>query len=172
MRPRLTQISLHGFKTIRELEVLKPGRLTVLIGPNGAGKSNLLSIFRLLSTVLKPPGELGNYVALQGGASTLLHGGAAVTGEIEGWLLFETGAGRYGYLFRLRHAAGDSLIFYRETITFNNEPGNGFAIPGPGSGLGEAHLITLAQTGPRPISDTAKIIIDMLGRVIVHHFHD
>ncbi len=73
MRPRLTRLTLRGYKTVRDLSGFEPGDLSVLIGANGAGKSNLISFFRLLSWSLVPPGQLQQYVGLMGGASRLLH---------------------------------------------------------------------------------------------------
>jgi len=44
----LDQITLNGFKSIRELKDFKLEELNVLVGANGAGKSNLVDFFRLL----------------------------------------------------------------------------------------------------------------------------
>jgi hypothetical protein len=92
-RPCLAQITLRGFKTIRDLADFEPGNLTVLIGPNGAGKSNFISFFRLLSWALAPPGQLQFYIQDQGGASALLHQGASVTQQIEAVLNAQNGSG-------------------------------------------------------------------------------
>jgi predicted ATPase len=111
MRPRLTKITLKGFKTIRNLTDFDPGNLAVLIGPNGSGKSNFISFFRLLSWALVPPGQLQIYIAEQGGASALLHQGPSITREIETLLSLRTDAGLNEYGFRLFYAAADTLIF-------------------------------------------------------------
>ena len=44
----LDQITLKGFKSIRELKDFKLEKLNVLVGANGAGKSNLVDFFRML----------------------------------------------------------------------------------------------------------------------------
>src|SRR6266852_3596591 len=118
MRPRLSRLSLRGFKTIRELENFEPGNLTVLIGPNGAGKSNFISFFRLQSWALAPPGQLQVHLAEQGGASALLHDGPSVTQRIEAVLTLTTDRGRNEYGFWLSYAAGDTLIFTAEWFLF------------------------------------------------------
>ena len=52
---RLRQLTVRGFKSIRELEGLKLANLNVLIGANGAGKSNFISLFRMLAETSKDP---------------------------------------------------------------------------------------------------------------------
>src|SRR5438067_4413893 len=114
MGPRLTHLSIRGFKTIRNLPAFEPGPLTVLIGPNGAGKSNFISFFRMLSWALVPPGQLQLHVESLGGASKLLHDGPSVTRQIETALSLATDAGVNRYGFQLSHAAGDTLLFTDE----------------------------------------------------------
>ncbi len=168
MRPRLSRLSLRGFKTIRELENFEPGSLTVLIGPNGAGKSNFISFFRLLSWALVPPGQLQTYVAEQGGASALLHNGAMRAREIETTLSLKTDAGLNEYSFRLFHAAGDTLVFADEWFRFRRPGQEDRPAPGLGAGHKEAQLISKAEGG----NQTAVIILSMLRRIIVHQFHN
>jgi predicted ATPase len=167
MRPRLTKITLRGFKTIRDLTDFEPGSLTLLIGPNGSGKSNFISFFRLLSWALVPPGQLQLYIAEQGGASALLHQGASVTREIEAALTLRTDAGRNEYGFRLFHAAGDTLIFAEEWFRFRR-PGQDRPAPELGAGQREPKLIVEAGQG----NQTAVVILNMLRRIIVHQFHN
>lgn len=167
MRPQLTNVTVRGFKTIRELIDFRPGRLTLLIGPNGVGKSNFISFFRMLSWVLVPPGQLQIYVAEQGGASTLLHCGTGTTQQIEATLTLETDSGRNEYGFRLFHAAGDTLIFAEEQFRFRR-PGHNRPAPGLGAGHHEPRLIEKAGEG----NPTAKILLGMLRRLNVHQFHN
>ncbi len=163
MRPRLTRIALRGFKTIKGLTDFEPGNLTVLIGPNGAGKTNFISFFRMLSWAVAPPGQLQVYVAQQGGASALLHDGAAVTQRIEAVLTLNTSVGTNDYGFRLSHAAADTLLFTDEWYLY--EPQGQSRKP---SNLGAGHRES--QLMERP--GTAKVILGMLQRIIVHQFHN
>ena len=94
MRQRLENITLRGFKTIKEIEDFSLGPITVLIGPNGAGKSNFIAFFRMLSWAVATPGTLQEYIARQGGASALLHDGPGRTRDIEAHLSLKTEAGR------------------------------------------------------------------------------
>ncbi len=167
MRPKLTSITLRGFKTIRDLAGFDPRERTLLIGPNGAGKSNLVSFFRLLSWALVPPGQLQEHIARQGGANALLYRGASVTPQIEAALTLTTDAGRNDYGFRLFYAANDRLIFADESFRFRR-PGQDRPAPGLGAGHVEPRLIALAEEG----NPTAVTILSMLRRIIVYQFHN
>jgi predicted ATPase len=164
---RLSRFTLRGFKTIKELKDFEPGALTVLIGPNGAGKTNFISFFRLLSWALAPPGNLQTYVAELGGASSILHDGPAKTREIEALLVIDTSNGTNEYGIRLFHAAGDTLIFAEEAFRFRR-PGQSGPAPGLGAGHKEAKLIAEAEAG----NPTARFMLNMLRRIIVHQFHN
>lgn len=167
-RPRLARLTLRGFKTIRELRDFELGSISVLIGPNGAGKTNFISFFRLLSWALTPPGNLQTYVAQLGGASMLLHDGPARTRGIESNLEIQTSAGKDEYGLLLSYAAGDTLVFADEHYRFRRPDHQDRPAPGLGSGHKESRLIEHAEAG----KETAKIILGMLRRMIVHQFHD
>lgn len=49
--PKLTRITIEGFRSIRYAE-LALGDVTVLIGANGAGKSNALGFTKMLSHMM------------------------------------------------------------------------------------------------------------------------
>jgi predicted ATPase len=163
----LASLTLRGFKTIRDLSDFQLGQITILIGPNGAGKSNLLSFFRLLSRALTPPDGLQIYVAEQGGASALFHGGSGGTGEIATTLSFKTVDGEGSWALQLRHAAGDTLIVGSER---NDIAGTGEWPPASlrGAATREPALIALAETG----NPTARRLVETLRRAIVYHFLD
>jgi predicted ATPase len=167
MRPRLEKISIAGYKTIKRLDSFEPRALTVLIGPNGAGKSNLISFFRLLSWSMSAPGQLQRFVAAQGGASAILHDGASRTREIEFTLKLKTDQGQNDYHARLFYGAGDVLVYADESFRFlpDGEDGPPSAL---GVGQRESGLIDRAETG----NVTAKTILGMLRRIIVHQFHN
>jgi predicted ATPase len=42
----LDYITVKGFRSIKSIEKLELGPLTVLIGANGSGKSNFVGVFR------------------------------------------------------------------------------------------------------------------------------
>jgi predicted ATPase len=167
MRPRLEQITIRGFKTIRELVGFVPGNLTVLIGPNGAGKSNFISFFRMLSWALAEPGQLQLRIGQQGGASSVLHRGPAITQFVDAELVLGSDAGVNEYGFRLVNAAGDILIYTSETFRFLRPHQSG-AATSLGAGHREPKLLERAGRGER----TPGTILGMLRRIIVHQFHN
>jgi predicted ATPase len=169
MAQRLKSITLRGFKTIRELADFQPGAITVLIGPNGAGKSNFISFFRLLSWALVPPGQLQEHIARLGGASAILHDGPERTRDIEAHLVLATDAGENDYSFRLAYAAGDTFIYTEEKYRFSRA-GRPTSAPWKvlGAGHREPELIKAAEGG----ETTARTILALLRRLIVHQFHD
>jgi predicted ATPase len=163
MGPRLTRITLRGFKTIKDLTDFEPGDLTVLIGPNGAGKTNFISFFRMLSWAMTPPGQLQVHVAQQGGASALLHDGAAVTTQIEAALKFKTIIANSEYGFCLSHAAADTLVFKDEWFLY--EPHGQHSHRRPfGGGHRESRLVGTPGV--------ATVILGLLERIAVHQFHN
>ena len=168
MRNRLHSITFKGFKTIHELDGFKPGPLTVLIGPNGAGKSNFISFFRMMSWMLADPDNLQFFIGQQGGAGKLLHDGPATTREVEAELTIRTDAGENQYYFRLFFASSDTLIFAEERYRFSRDC---YSSPAPWSETGAGHrgpaLIEMAVE-----DTTARVIRDILRRIIVYQFHN
>ena len=168
MRSRLESITLRGFKTINDLAGFKPRPLNVLIGPNGVGKSNFVSFFRMMSWMLADPGNLQLFVSQQGGAGKLLHDGPGVTREIEAEFTIQTDVGDNGYFFRLVFAAGDTLIFADERYRFSRNIYGSMA-PWISAGAGHRGPLLLEKTAE---DTTARVIRDILQRIIVYQFHN
>ncbi|MFI6030943.1 AAA family ATPase [Amycolatopsis magusensis] len=108
MTSRLRSIEIEGFTSIRSATV-ELGALNVLVGANSAGKSNFVHAFELLGRIADQ--RLGLFVGLSGGASALLHHGAA---DRRIRLLVHADHG--DYLAVLVPAADDELIFEIEGI--------------------------------------------------------
>ncbi len=123
---------------------------------------------------LADPGQLQVHVAELGGASAILHLGAAVTPEIQATLSLATDSGVNEFGFRLFHAAGDTLIFADEWFRFRRlgspetSGSVGDSHPSLGAGHRESRLISEASEGNR----TARFVLGMLRRIIVHQFHN
>jgi predicted ATPase len=161
----LRRVVLKGFKSIKEMD-LDLRRLNVLIGANGAGKTNLISFFKMLNEMM---GErLQQYIATAGRAQSLLHYGPKVTPQLEARLEFEADNGTDIYELRLFHAAGDTLIFADETLTFLQTGWPGPKIVPLGAGHQETRLGGEANRG----EPTAKALRYMLNQCRVYHFHD
>ena len=166
---RLNEISLSGFKSIRQLTELKLGRINILIGANGAGKSNFISFFKMLNWMTPAPGGLQFFISKSGGANSLLYQGAQITPQFEASLTFETDRGTNDYHMRLFYAAPDTLIFADEQFRFS--PDN---LPTEarwkslGAGHREAQLIREATLG----NVTARTILFLMKQCVVYQFHN
>ncbi|MGA2658080.1 MAG: AAA family ATPase [Verrucomicrobiota bacterium] len=159
----LDQITLRGFKSIRELEAFQLRDLNLLIGANGAGKSNLVAFFRLVNEIVE--GRLQHYVLKQGGAETLLFNGGRITKHIWAELRF----GIYGYRFVLEPDVRGGMVLGEEFSTSSDWSTNvhfsaGSLVPHGESAvlLDEAHLPLEAQ----------KQVVRALKGYRVYHFHD
>jgi predicted ATPase len=161
----LRRVTLKGFKSIKEMDLeLRP--LNVLIGENGAGKSNLVSFFKMLNEMMA--GRLQQYIATSGRAQSLLHSGPKVTPQIEASLEFELENAVDTYAMRLFHAAGDTLVFADEGLSFHQ---TGYPRPRLvplGSGHQETRIGQEAEKGEQ----TARVFRHLLNHCRVYHFHD
>lgn len=154
---RLEQLTVRGFKSIRELEKLKLTKLNVLIGANGAGKSNFISVFRMLADMLDQ--RLQFYVKNEDGPDALLFGGRKKTAQMAVEVYF----GRNGYQFELA-AAGQQLVFSSEHTYFD---GDLTIVRRPlGSGHTEAQLLALEN------DKIADYVLPAVRNWRVFHFHD
>lgn len=163
---RLKRLSLKGFKSIRDLSIdLLP--LNVLIGANGAGKSNLVSFFKMLNEMMG--GRLQQFVATSGRAQSLLYFGPKTTPQIEATLEFQTDNGIDTYHVRLFHAAGDTLVFAEEKLTYLAEDWVGEPrVTNLRAGHEETRINDEAYQGDA----NAKALRFLLNRCRVFHFHD
>lgn len=162
----LQDLSIAGFKSVRELRNLEFRDLNVLIGANGAGKSNLISFFRLLNFAMT--GALSTYVGKAGGASSLLYFGAQRTPQMSATLRFRTDQGVNSYLVRLAHAAGDNLLFTEERVEW--QP-SGSAQP-QSILLGMGHQESALNDKSRQNDPTVRFVRKLLSATRVHQFHD
>lgn len=169
-KPQLTNITIRGFKTLKNLEDFNPGPLTVFVGANGAGKSNFISFFRLLSwAIASSPGNLQRYVGEMGGSSSLLHDGPAITRELEVALSLNTDKGRNDYAFRLVFAAKDTFIYANERFRFSREDqATAASWIDLGAGHREAQILERAGEGDK----TARFILGSLQKIKVYQFHN
>jgi predicted ATPase len=161
----LRRVILNGFKSIKTMDIELRG-LNVLIGANGAGKSNLVSFFKMLNEMMA--GRLQEYIGTSGRAHSLLHFGPKVTPQIMASLEFEVENGTDTYTMRLFHAAGDTLVFAEETLSFLQ---TGYSSPKTvllGSGHQETRIGESADGGEK----TARVFRNLLNHCRVYHFHD
>ena len=162
---RLQRVILKGFKSIKEMD-LELRSLNVLIGANGAGKSNLVSFFKMLNEMMAM--RLQQYIGTTGRAQSMLHFGPKVTLQMEARLEFKVENGVDTYAMRLFHAAGDTLIFAEENLSYHQ---TGYPTPKSialGSGHEETRIGQKADEGEK----TAGVFRHLLNHCRVYHFHD
>jgi predicted ATPase len=162
---RLQRLTLNGFKSIKAIDIeLHP--LNILIGANGAGKSNLISFFKMLNEMMA--GRFQQFIGVSGRAQSLLYFGPKTTPQIEAKLEFEVENGVDSYHLRLFHAAGDTLIFAEETLSFLQ---TGRTSPRTDE-LGAGHQETRIREAAKEGKQTARMLEYLLNRCRVYHFHD
>ncbi|MFM2344085.1 MAG: hypothetical protein RLZZ210_695 [Pseudomonadota bacterium] len=87
----IEEITIQGYKSIKELNNFKLNRLNVLIGANGSGKSNFLSLFELLRNICKKNHQ---FINIKGGCDRFLHFGRKRTENI--YITLDFGISKYG----------------------------------------------------------------------------
>ena len=162
---RLRKLTLKGFKSIRAID-LELNSLNVLIGANGAGKSNLISFFKMLNEMMAR--RFQQYIGTSGRAQSLLYFGPKITPQVEARLEFEVVNGIDTYLIRLFHAAGDTLIFAEETLSYLETGRESSRV----DKLGAGHQETKISQAVGEENQTAKALKYLLDRCRVYHFHD
>lgn len=169
---KLKSIILKGFKSIKEMrQPIEFGDISVLLGANGAGKSNLVSFFSMLNYMTT--GSLQTYIGEGGGSQSILHYGPKTTPVIHADIHFSNQQDMDSYEFSLAHAAGDSLIFTHERITWqkigNNKPYELEFAPG---GKESALFKTSKEAKSSTARKTAGFIYNLLRNCQVFQFHD
>lgn len=160
---RLTNLKIHGFKSVNHLDNLALGPVNVLIGANGSGKSNFIFFFKMLNHMAHSFGELQTFIGKYGGANSLLHEGAGITSQIEASLGFETESGVSDYYSRLVYAAPDTLVFADEKFRFSSETVS------PWHFLGSGHRETKLAEVSAP---EAGNLLKLMRGCLVYQFHN
>jgi predicted ATPase len=165
MKKPLEQITIKGYKSIRELENFPLASLNVLIGANGSGKTNFISAFKMLNQIVEENFQV--FISQQGGADTLLHFGQKKTEQI----LLDLQFGSNGYSCSLVPAAGDTLIFESEQVWFHDKAHYPTPyVEGLGGGQRETRLLEISRfTKNTTIADH---VLRAIRSWRVYHFHD
>ena len=155
----LDYITIKGFRSIKHLERLELGPLTVLIGANGSGKSNFIGVFSFLNALRE--GRLKEYVLRAGGADKVLHYGSRVTECLE--IHISVHGGQSKYWIELVPTGADELVLSSEFI--DPEDMGRASIKSAGNETGIRREV---QTSV-PMGAHVEALFD--GRRI-YHFHD
>lgn len=158
---KVCNISIKGYKSIKNLEKFTIGPLNVLVGPNGAGKSNFISAFKLLNEIVEE--RLQTYVQKSGGAHTLLYYGPKTTRNIELKIDFEPN----GYWCKLSPTDKDSLFFEEELSGYH---GQGYKDTVWASVLsGDRRESGLKKSGAMM---KTSYVLESIKSWHIYHFHD
>lgn len=161
-KKRISNLTIKGFKSIRNLEDLHLLNLNVLIGGNGVGKSNFVDYFRMLSEMMA--GRLQVWISKQGGADRILSYGIKETEQLESYVQFD----RNGYAFVLEPTVDAGFVFASERLTFEGNLGDNQ------QALGSGHLESLLPSQAE-LSDEYSRPGYSYNSIInwkVFHFHD
>src|ERR1700735_453103 len=112
---RLKQLTVKGFKSIREIDALELTDINIVIGQNGAGKSNLVSLFRFMAKVARK--ELSDYMVKQGGLNKILYFGPKVTHDLK--ILLKSDS--YEYSMTLEPTAKGMLTLTDEFLAHSQD---------------------------------------------------
>jgi predicted ATPase len=163
----IDEISIRGFKSIRELNKFKLNQINVLIGSNGVGKSNFVGFFRLLRQIIDQ--RLKLTLATDGGASTCLYLGPKVTKEL--WTNIQFG--QNGYEFSLTPTVLNELVFASEYALYKGPFVSKETRRSLGSGHSEANLKNMKNNpGFRTEKGSTFYVYDAVSSWVVYHFHD
>ena len=169
MRLKLNKIQLKGYKSVNGDGQILPinDDVTVLIGANGVGKSNVVSFFQMLGYAMS--GSLQNYIGENGFADSFLYYGSKNTDCIKANLSFSSEDSNNEYAFRLAYAAGDSLIYTEETISFKNKGTNKPFKLTLEVGRKESQLFEAKDS---EYKNTVQVFINLLKNCRYFQFHD
>ncbi|OOF02805.1 recombinase RecF [Salinivibrio sp. MA440] len=160
---KIDTLTIHGFKSICQLEKLRLNDLNVLIGANGVGKSNFVSYFRMLHELVE--GRLQVWASKQGGADRVVSYGVKETASLKTDICFSDN----GYLADLAPTADDAFTFSREQLYFAG-PYHEVTQPDLGSGHKESNLKAEMDSGRS--AKVASFFYSAISVWKVFHFHD
>ncbi len=163
MADSLDKLTIHGFKSIRELNNFKLKNLNIFVGANGSGKSNLISFFRLLQSLIE--GTLADYVRDSGGISDLLYNGRKATRQ----MAFETRFGPRGYRFRLLPGPGEGFALSAEARFYEDGSTGWWEL---GSSGDNSSLLVKEAKGASRDAQYSKPVYDAVASWKIYHFHD
>jgi len=108
----LDNITIKGFKSIKDLNGFKLAKLNVLVGANGSGKSNLVDFFRLLRAMAD--GALQGLVTASGGADVFFFNGPKESKQCSAHLKF----GNNEYRFTLEPTVSGEMMMQSEATLY------------------------------------------------------
>ena len=170
--PRITKVSLTGFKSFKDKTDITLSNLNVIIGANGAGKSNLLSFFQLLGNALTR--NLQGHILRYGGEH-FLHNGRKQTERIKCAIEIATNNATDKYEIDLAFQAPGRLFISREYIEYRKSGKDKpftCEIKNNGYELGLLDFGEKLGNSNNALRGTANAIKTMLQKIRAFQFHD
>jgi predicted ATPase len=162
----ITDLTIRGFKSLKDVQSLPLGPVNLLIGANSAGKSNLVDVFRLLGYMFDRAGNLQGFVSWRGYADNLLFDGAQTTDTIELELGLEEKGKPYRYRCRLGSGAPDTLYFASEECQVPSRSTTLHWFP-LGYNNKESQITTQSNS-----QSSIKTLLSLLRDIKVYQFHN
>jgi predicted ATPase len=159
----LDQVTIRGFKSIRDLKDFKLEKLNLFIGANGAGKSNLISFFRLLHALME--GELNSYVVGNGGLSDMLFNGRKTTEA----MFFETRFGKRGHRFTLTAGPHEEAVIFREARYYAGGFSGWWEMGDSFNGKSKVAAEAESEKGD---AEKSQSVVNAIKSWQIYHFHD
>lgn len=166
LQGRITEVSIRGFRSLKNVENLQLPQLAVLIGANGVGKSSFIRFFEMLGWMLRSQ-KLQEFVLRHGGGDDQFFMGSRETPEITAELSIETERGRNEYRFAMAHlSAGDTLMLTEEAYRYSD--------PNKGPGAGWTRIKNWGRESELPDqkNKTAQTVSALLRQCSTYQFHD
>ena len=170
--PRITKVSLTGFKSFKDKTDITLSNLNVIIGANGTGKSNLLSFFQLLGNALTR--NLQGHILRYGGEH-FLHNGRKKTERIKCAIEIATNNATDRYEIDLAFQAPGRLFISREYIEYRKSGKDKpftCEIKNNGYELGLLDFGEKLGNSNNALRGTANAIKTMLQKIRAFQFHD
>ncbi|WP_319576090.1 AAA family ATPase [uncultured Desulfobacter sp.] len=170
MRGALENLTVKGFKSIKDLNEFKLGDLNVIIGANGAGKSNFVQIFRMLMAMTQK--NFSKFILERGGADNFLFEGPKVTSKIKMGFDFTSNSsnamGPNSYRFELTPTSDENFLIDEERKYVTTE-WRSYGSPSKESRLYDERN---EKSWDGQWSGVGHFVYESISNWMVYHFHD
>lgn len=167
MNRGIKNITIKGFKSIKDIENFELRDLNVIIGANGAGKSNLIQIFHMLSAMVNK--GFADYVLERGGADSFLFNGPKETKAIELGFDFITSLNGYNSYKAKLIPTADEIFVLNEQRRYGDYNWRSYGVASSESRIADLREEKSVVPG---YNGVGFYIYDSISNWRVYHFHD
>lgn len=170
MKGAIKEISISGFKSIRELKDLELNELNIIIGANGTGKSNFVQIFQMLMAMTRK--NLQKFILENGRADNFLYNGPKNTSAIKIKFEFKSHSkvaqGSNLYCFELTPTVEETFLVSedRKYVTTN---WRSYGSPSQESRLYDERN---EKSADGQWNGVGHFVYEAISHWMVYHFHD